>query len=283
MPDGIILVDKASGPSSAQVVAVLRRVLKERRIGHCGTLDPMASGLLVCLVGRATRLARYAEAGNKTYSGVIRWGIESDSDDVTGKITSSAELRPSSDDLESARKAFIGEQMQIPPAVSAVKIAGERAYRRVRRGESVDIKPRGICIYEFDLEQQDRDRASFRVVCSKGTYIRSLARDVGRLLGCGGALERLRRERSEPFSVAQAKAVDDVKPGDILDWSILFPKAARVALNTREAAGFARGDERVLEVLRGQGIPLVCVDQEHHSPLGLVVGDKGKLRFGAIM
>ncbi len=243
---GVILVDKPRGVSSAQAVARVKRALKPDRIGHAGTLDPPATGLLICMIGQATRLAQYAEGGKKIYSGVMRFGVTTGTDDMDGEILSEQKVSFSEEQLLESAKKFIGAIEQLPPRVSAIKVDGVRAYDLARRNEAVELKKRPVVIDELTLKFLPPNRAEYIVRCSKGTYIRSIARDIGELLGCGGAIETLRRVGSEPFTVDEATSLDEVSPDVILPWQRLFPGKPFLELAARDVAALAGGDQRCL-------------------------------------
>ena len=251
---GIIVIDKPAGPTSADVLAILKRKLQPARIGHAGTLDPMATGVLICLLNNATRLASFAEHGDKVYSGTIRLGLVTASDDITGAVLKDCAERPGIDRVIEESKHFIGEIKQVPPQVSAVRLQGERAYDRVRRGESVVIEPRTVRVNDFKLWVVDQDNLGFRVECSRGTYIRSLARDLGEILGCGATLASLRREASKPFSIEQAVALADVSPDSLKDWGELFPSAARLTLQDNELGPIKNGVKEATHGIVNQAI-----------------------------
>ncbi len=273
MKSGVILIDKATGLSSAAVVGRLKRSLHLDRIGHAGTLDPMASGLLVCLCGAATRLADYAQGGIKVYSGEIQLGIRTSSDDLDGEILTRSEEIPSFATIESAIPAFVGHISQVPPRISAVKIDGERSYRRARRGEDFEITARQVQVLAFEIAPlADPSRVAYRVRCSKGTYIRSLARDLGEKLGCGACIATLRREITEPFSVASAKSLEDVTAADILPWNALFPSITKISVTETEARRLLNGERRVLADVVGR-LPSADIQLAVYGadrPLGLL-------------
>jgi tRNA pseudouridine55 synthase len=200
------------GPTSHDVVDTVRRAVGTDRVGHLGTLDPFAAGLLVIVVGRATRLAPFAAAWAKAYEGVIRLGATTATDDATGATVATSEAWHALDRarVEEALAAFRGAYDQRPPAYSAVKVAGERAYRRARRGEGVVLRPRRVDVTELELESFTPPDVGFRATVSGGTYLRSLARDVGEALGCGAHLATLRRTRVGAFRLADAVAPDEV-------------------------------------------------------------------------
>jgi tRNA pseudouridine55 synthase len=232
---GIVLVDKPAGISSAAVVARVKRQLQVDRCGHAGTLDPMATGLLVCLVNSATRLARFAEGGMKEYEGRLQWGLTSSTDDTTGEILERSELRPSHEAQRAAVGDFTGEIFQVPPKVSAIKVDGERAYRLSRSGVEFELKARPVTIHSFDLTPDGADEASFRVVCTAGTYVRSIVRDLGTKFGCGAAMSALRRTGSFPFQVSQAVPLESVEASALRDWGELFPTTETLQVSEKSA------------------------------------------------
>lgn len=210
--NGALILDKPSGPTSHDIVARARRILAERRIGHTGTLDPFATGVLVLLVGFATRLARFYEGREKTYEGAIRFGYSTDSYDCTG-VPSSADCHPT---LYAAalRQLFaesLGEQWQQPPPVSAKKVDGARAYRLARKGLAPELKPVPVVIHELHLLNVEGSVASFRARVSSGTYIRALAHDLGVRLGTGAHLSQLRRTAVGEFTDSQAVSLDQLQ------------------------------------------------------------------------
>lgn len=205
----VVLVDKPAGWTSFDVIRKLRRVLGVRKIGHAGTLDPMATGLLICLVGRATRLMETFMGMPKEYTGTLRLGEVTPSYDADTDVVARrpwAHVGP--DDLEAARASFLGAIEQRPPMYSAVKVEGERLYRKARRGESIETPVRVVQIDTFDLTGRDGPDVHFLVRCSKGTYVRSLAHDFGQVLGVGAHLVALRRTAIGPYRVEQAWTLD---------------------------------------------------------------------------
>lgn len=210
---GVLLVDKEPGWTSHDVVARARRLTGQRRIGHTGALDPMATGLLVLCLGRATRLVEYMMAGEKAYEGEIALGRETETDDAEGRVTAEREPPEGALDLDAIAARFTGEIMQTPPAYSAVKVEGRRAYAMAREGERPDLKPRPVRVSALRLERAARDRLRVAVRCGPGMYVRSLARDVGQAIGCGAHLASLRRTGSGPFRVEQAVPVEALAGG----------------------------------------------------------------------
>jgi tRNA pseudouridine55 synthase len=207
--DGLLLLDKPAGVSSHDAVAAARRVLRERRIGHLGTLDPFATGLLVLLVGRATRLARYVAGEPKVYEALVRFGRETTTDDLTGETTRMAAAPDPARVLEGMRQ-LTGAIDQLPPAFSAKKVGGERSYAAAREGRAVALRPAHVVVHEWQVHELDAEHARVTVRCGGGTYIRALARDLGRLAGSAAHLEALRRTASGPFDVRDALPLAEV-------------------------------------------------------------------------
>ncbi|MCL2503883.1 MAG: tRNA pseudouridine(55) synthase TruB [Coriobacteriia bacterium] len=213
---GVLLVDKPAGPTSHDVVARVRRATGERRVGHAGTLDPMATGLLVVLVGPATRLAPWFTSGTKTYQAVIAFGAETDTDDSEGEIVRRSEVSASALCLDEARAvatSFIGCQSQVPPAFSAIKKEGVVAHRAARKGNALELEPREIEVHRFDVISVDTAEAFWNceLEVSKGTYVRAIARDVGRRCGSAAHLAALRRTRSGACDICDACSLDEIE------------------------------------------------------------------------
>jgi tRNA pseudouridine55 synthase len=208
---GVLVVDKPTGMTSHDVVQVIRRGTNIRRAGHTGTLDPRASGVLVILVGPAVRLSEYVSASDKRYQAIIRLGESTDTYDADGTVTDSAPVNVTEKQFEDALKNFIGEIEQTPPPYSAIKVKGQRAYQRARDGEEFELAPRKIQVYNLDLLEWASPEAVVDVYCSSGTYVRSLAHDVGKLLGCGAHLVSLRRTKSGRFTLRDAVPLRKLK------------------------------------------------------------------------
>ena len=209
--NGIILIDKPQGWTSHDVVGKLRGILHERRIGHSGTLDPLATGLLVVFIGRATRAVEFAEADRKEYIAGLRLGMNTDTQDITGRIISKETDIPDEPEVRIAIERFRGELEQIPPMYSAVKIGGKKLYELARKGESIERKPRHITIFGLEITGRSDNDYILDVVCSKGTYIRTLCHDIGAALGCGGCMSSLRRTKSGVFSVDNAYTIAEIQ------------------------------------------------------------------------
>ena len=212
MPNGILIIDKPAGWTSMDVCAKVRGILHEKRVGHGGTLDPMATGVLPVFVGRATRAVEFAENGRKEYLAGLRLGLATDTQDVTGTALETRPVTAGREELEAALAGFRGDIQQIPPMYSAVKVQGKKLYELARRGKEVERKPRPVTIYELEiLEAESGTDFRLRCLCSKGTYIRTLCHDIGEALGCGGALYSLRRTMAAGFTLADAVTLEDVQ------------------------------------------------------------------------
>ncbi|HEU4565373.1 MAG TPA: tRNA pseudouridine(55) synthase TruB, partial [Gemmatimonadaceae bacterium] len=210
--DGLLLVDKPAGVTSHDIVVAARRALGERRIGHAGTLDPFATGLLVLLVGRATRLLPYMDGEPKTYVATVRFGAETTTDDLEGEPVRAAPL-PERAAVERGMAALTGEIAQVPPAFSAKKVEGRRAYHAARRGEAVALAPVTVRVHEWRVLAWREAEVDVSITCGGGTYVRALARDLGRLAGSAAHLTRLRRVRSGSFAVDEAVSLEALRAG----------------------------------------------------------------------
>ena len=225
--NGIIIIDKPQGWTSFDVIAKLRGALHERRLGHGGTLDPMATGVLPVFVGRAAKAADMLPDSEKRYTARVKMGIRTDTGDITGSVTQRSDARCTRDELERAARGFLGEQLQVPPMYSAIKIDGRRLYDLAREGKSVERQARPIEIYSLAVTDFDEAAGEFAldVRCSKGTYVRTLAEDICAAAGCLGTLSALRRTASAGFDISRAMPLDEVlrvaESGTIQD--ILLP------------------------------------------------------------
>ena len=237
------LVAKPAGPTSHDVVDIARRALRQSRVGHLGTLDPFAEGLLVLVVGRATRLAPYAAGWRKTYEGVIRLGCTTTTDDRTGAVTATSDAwrRLDLETIRSAAAGLTGEIEQTPPAFSAVKVGGVRAYRKARRGEAVALAPRRVTVFELTATGWAGPDLAFHATVSGGTYLRSLARDLGERLGCGGHLAELRRTAVGPFRLEDAVPARSVTPSHVLDPAPLVSELPSRTVEPAERAAIVHG------------------------------------------
>ena len=265
--DGILLVDKPAGITSHDVVSVARRALGTRRIGHAGTLDPFATGLLVLLVGNATRLLPHLDGEPKVYEASVVFGSETDTDDVTGTVVVTAAL-PDVARVAHGIAMLTGTIDQVPPAYSAKQVAGRRAYDAARRGDALELPPARVTVHEWRVRALSADRLDATISCAGGTYIRALARDLGRLCGSTAHLASLRRTRSGSFDVANAASLDDLKQGTAP------PRPPIDAVPHLDAVSL--GPEQVVDVRHGRAVPM-RPDDSHLSGKSALTDDAGRL------
>ncbi len=288
---GWVVFDKPLGMSSTQAVGKIRWLFNAEKAGHGGTLDPLATGLLPIALGEATKTVQWAMDGRKTYRFRIKWGAETETDDLEGKVSAQSASRPNQSSIESILDQFIGEITQIPPIYSALKIDGERAYDLARAGEAPEMKPRQVLIEELRLiDASNPEQADFEVVCGKGTYIRALARDMGRKLGCLGHLTLLRRTQVGPFSEKHMISLESLeelshKPdresalqGVLHSISTVLDGIPALAVVDGQAAQLRQGQS---VLLRGANAPINCaaVLVTHEGrPLGICEIAQGSLK-----
>ena len=231
-PDGVLLVDKAAGMTSHDVVALVRRRLQIRKVGHCGTLDPLATGLLLLTVGRGTKIQDLLMAEDKEYSGTMMLGMITSTQDKDGEVIERREVPPLEEEtIRTAFEKFRGDFYQTPPMVSAIKQAGVPLYKLARQGKTVEREPRLVHIYRYSIDGVTLPEIDFTVVCSKGFYVRTYAHDIGTELGCGAHLHSLRRVKSGRFDVANAITVDEIKnaePSEIATRVLSLPQVSRM-------------------------------------------------------
>ena len=248
VPPGLLLVDKPGGMTSHDVVARARRVLSVRKVGHAGTLDPMATGLLILGVGAATRLLGYVGGHDKTYEATVRLGQSTVTDDREGEVLATSSTADLDDDaIRTALAGQTGPLQQVPSSVSAVKVDGRRSYDRVRAGEAVELAPRSVTVHRLEVHRIERPTPDLvdvdvTVTCTAGTYIRAIARDAGAALGVGGHLTALRRTASGPFTIAQAATVEDAGAALLADGGVGFlglTEAATTVFQARLRSTFA--------------------------------------------
>ncbi|MBN1439194.1 MAG: tRNA pseudouridine(55) synthase TruB [Anaerolineales bacterium] len=208
---GLLVIDKPTGPTSHDIVNIVRRGTQIRKVGHTGTLDPYASGVLLVLLGAVTRLAEYLLEVDKEYLATIRFGAATSTFDAAGRITATRPFTFREETLEAKLAGFVGERLQVPPIYSAIKVGGRKAYDLARKGEEVEMTPRKVHIYELSLLRWESPNAVVRVRCSRGTYIRSIAHDIGEAMGSHAHLVSLRRIRLGPFSVERATPLEELK------------------------------------------------------------------------
>ena len=273
--NGILLIDKSAGWTSSDVVVKLKGVLHQRRVGHAGTLDPMATGLLTVFAGRATRAVEFAEAHEKRYTAHLRLGMVTDTQDITGAVLARNDVSVTADDVRAVLARFLGEQEQTPPMYSAIKLNGKKLYEIARAGGTAERKPRRIRIDALTLIGEDDGDYVLDVRCSKGTYIRALCDDIGAALGCGGCMSALRRTAAGNFTVDAAHTLDEVIaaanageveklfiPVDTLfasypAWQAGAAAERRIRCgNEVKAAGLADGEYRVYSAETGEFLML---------------------------
>jgi tRNA pseudouridine55 synthase len=240
---GWLLIDKPAGPTSAAIVAGAKRALYARKAGHAGTLDPAATGLLAIALGEATKTVPYVANADKTYRFTLRWGAATDTDDAEGAVIATSAERAGEAAVRAALPAFTGDILQTPPQVSAVKVAGQRAYALARAGAAPELAPRPLRVARLELvAMPDRDTAVFEMTCGKGGYVRSLGRDLGARLGCLAHVAALRRLRAGPFDVADAMGVEQLETDPD---ALLLPLTAALA-GLPELAATPEGAARLL-------------------------------------
>ncbi len=289
--NGWIILDKPKGMTSNKALNIVKRILDARKAGHAGTLDPLATGVLPLAFGEATKTVPFIFDGLKAYQFEVRWGIETDTDDAEGKTTRESDKRPTRDEIREAMKLFIGEIEQVPPRYSAIRVDGERAYARARGGEGFELEPRQVTVHSLDLiDMPDEDHCILSATCGKGTYIRAIARDLGRELGCLGHIRNLRRTRVGHFMENATISLDKIEEighsaaGREALMDLILPVEAALddipalVLNEADAARLKRGQS---VILRGKDAPIITGSVYAMSRGNLVaLGDvqKGELR-----
>lgn len=258
-PEGVLVVDKPAGMTSHDVVARVRRILGTRRVGHTGTLDPAATGVLVCCVGRATRLVDTLQVGTKTYAARVILGLETTSQDLDGEVVATADASALDErTVCEALMGFLGAIEQVPPMVSAVKVGGERLHAKARRGEVVERTPRRVMVHDLVLEAftaGERAEVRFLVTCSTGTYVRTIAHDLGAVLGVGGTLAALRRLANGPFALDEAVALDELE-GLVAERGATGVLLSPLAAVARVVPVVELGDDDARLVGHGRGLTL---------------------------
>ena len=254
--NGIVIVDKPTDWTSQDVTARLRRVFNTRRIGHGGTLDPMATGVLPVFVGRATRGVEFFEHAEKVYETVLKPGITTDTEDITGTVLTERDVHLTEADVEAVLSRFRGEILQIPPMYSALKVGGQKLCDLARKGREVERKPRPITIHELTLLGVDAEGIRLRVHCSKGTYIRTLCKDIGEALGCGGCMAALRRVTAGEYTIAEAvplaELLETAEPEKYLrNVDSMFSHFPAVTLTEKQAQRCRNGNSFSLKIGNG--------------------------------
>ncbi len=269
---GLLNIHKPSGMTSRRVVDIVARHARTKRVGHAGTLDPLASGVLVVCVGRATRLVTFIQDRPKTYAAQILLGKRSDTDDITGTLTEVPSApHPTREAVESALQSFTGTIMQVPPRFSAVHVAGRRAHKLARRGKTFSLEARPVEIHRLVLSAYSYPEVDVEIECGSGTYIRSIARDLGDALGCGGVMSALVRRAIGGFTVAEAISIEELHSRAIEE--LLVPPLAAVAHLPRWTCRPADREELV----RGRPLAVLCEPPRHDDATVALVDDAGQL------
>ncbi|PPD43456.1 MAG: tRNA pseudouridine(55) synthase TruB [Methylocystis sp.] len=255
--DGWLVLDKPVGLTSTQAVSRLKRIYNAQKAGHAGTLDPLASGILPVAFGEATKTVPFVQDGEKAYRFTVRWGAETNTDDSDGQVAHTSDARPARAEIETLLPQFIGDILQTPPQFSAIKIAGERAYDLAREGEVVELKARAVTIHSLSIESSTPDETQFFMECGKGAYVRAIARDLGRLMGCYGHVTALRRTRVGPFVEDDSFTLDEIETQNMAAEALLSVEAGLtelpcVVVDRDTAARLRRGGS---VILRGRDAP----------------------------
>lgn len=279
---GWVVLDKPSGMNSTHAVSRLKRIFNAKKAGHAGTLDPLATGILPIAFGEATKTVPFVQDGEKAYRFTVRWGTETDTDDADGRIAAQSDLRPTAAEILALLPGFIGTILQLPPSYSAIKINGERAYDLARDGEAPVLTPRPVTIHALDLLSSEPDEAVFEARCGKGTYIRAIARDLGRSLGCYGHVSALRRTRVGPFYETDAVLLPDLDDEGARTRALCRIEAGlmevpRVVVDSGAAARLRRGQP---VLLRGHDAPF---DGSAYAACGGVVVAIGAVEKGELI
>ena len=254
--NGIVIVDKPEGWTSQDVTAKLRGVFQTRRIGHGGTLDPMATGVLPVFVGRATRGVEFFEHAEKTYETVLRLGLTTDTEDISGNVLTQQDAFVTGEELEAVLEKFRGDILQVPPMYSALKISGQKLVDMARKGKTVERQPRPITIHELTLLGMEAEGIRLRVRCSKGTYIRTLCKDIGEALGCGGCMAALRRVQAGEYTIDEAvpllQLLDEAEPEKFLrPVDSMFRNYPAVTLSEKQALRCRNGNSFSVKLEEG--------------------------------
>jgi tRNA pseudouridine55 synthase len=279
---GWVVLDKPAGMTSTHAVSRLKRLFNAKKAGHAGTLDPLATGVLPVAFGEATKTVPFVQDGDKAYRFTVRWGVETDTDDSDGRLAAQSDARPASAGILALLPRFIGTIQQLPPSYSAIKINGERAYDLARGGQAPVLSPRPVTIYALDLCDAGRDEAMFEARCGKGTYVRAIARDLGRSLGCYGHVSALRRTRVGPFYETDAVTLPELEDPASCAQALRRVEAGlmevpRVVVDSSVAAKLRRGQSILL---RGHDAPF---DGFAYAACGGVVVAVGTVEKGLLI
>ena len=252
---GLLVINKSKGITSFGVVNKLRKILGEKRIGHTGTLDPLASGVLVCLVGRPCVLSNYIMSSNKTYIAKLKLGVKTDTYDITGEVLENSEKTVTQDEFSSVVNSFLGESLQLPPMFSAKKVNGQKLYELARRGEEIERKPSKIFVEKIEILNFLENEAEILVTCSKGTYIRSLINDIGEKLGCFATMTELIRTHNGGFDIENAVSLENLTSENVSEYLISAEGAVlnykSVKVTQKQAIRFYNGGELDIERIYG--------------------------------
>lgn len=283
---GWLLIDKPAGLTSTQAVSRIKHALRPEKIGHAGTLDPFATGLLPLALGEATKVISFGMNGRKVYEFTLKFGSETTTEDIEGEITVTSDIRPILSDIQKVLPGFVGEIFQTPPAYSALKIEGKRAYDLARAGEIVNLAPRKIEIYSLDLMTQlNTDEFTFRVSCGKGTYVRSLGREIARKLGTLGHLTQLRRIQVGPFSIESAFSLDSFcemghkaqTDNSILPLQLVLDDILAIEVTEEEAQRLRHGQRLFRpDMITSEEVP-VLIQTKTSKPIALGLIQAGRL------
>lgn len=256
--DGWLVLDKPAGMTSTHAVSRAKWIFNGKKAGHAGTLDPLATGILPIAFGEATKTVPFVQDGEKSYRFTVAWGAETDTDDTEGRVGATSDSRPSPTEIEAFLPSFMGSIEQRPPTFSAIKVAGQRAYDLARAGEAVDLPTRQVTVHDLTIVATEHGQTVFETRCAKGTYVRAIARDLGRKLGCYGHVTALRRTRVGPFYEGDAVSLSALEELDPLDRSLLRVEAGlgeltRILVDRTDAARLRRGQAALL---RGSDAPI---------------------------
>ncbi len=279
--DGILLINKEVGLTSQAVLTKLKRILGEKRIGHCGTLDPIASGVLVVLIGQATKLSSYLLEKDKEYLAKVKLGVKTDTYDVTGNVIKEGKVENiTNESIDEALASFLGDIKQTPPIYSAIKVDGKKLYEYARIGREVEIKPRDVTIYEIKRTSElENDEFSFLVKASKGTYIRSLINDLGEKLGTFATMSSLTRIKSGKFDISDSKKIEDIEKGNFkliemadaidLEKVIVSDKLIKTILNGGKISlkEFSIKEKEVALIYEGKLVAIYEKDLNYYKPV----------------
>lgn len=291
--NGVLIVDKPQGFTSFDAAAIIRKLCKTKKVGHTGTLDPMATGVLPILIGNAAKAQKFMPDHSKEYIAELRFGIETDTLDITGNVLSKLNTSVTAEDMQKILPSFVGDLMQVPPMYSAIKKDGKRMYELAREGIVLKLDPRPITIHELEMTDfnEQEQKATVRVSCSQGTYIRSICRDIGDALGCGAVMTQLRRTRACGFSEHQAYSLEKLREDGfnveacIMPTESLFSSYDTVKVSPAQTARFKNGGSLALERLhslkdaKNEAIMRVYSANNEFIGLGKITESENSLKF----